>query len=353
MKRTLLLIAGFAVSTAFAQVDRVSLVETFTSSTCGPCNPGNVNLENILSNSVNNGKYAKIKYQMSWPGTGDPYFTNEGDIRRGYYSVSSIPYTAIDAGYNGNPSSLSQTHFNNAYAVPAQADIHAWYQIDEPNQTVNVQVDFQTFQDLNPGSRLFVAIIEYTTDNNVKSNGETEFHHVMKKLIPSAAGKVLSAMTANQSVSYDFSFQFPGNYRLPANATDPIDNTIEHSVEEFSDLGVIVWAQHPNTKEVYQAANAIMGIGGLEEQPTSIASSKVYPNPMNESGVLAFHLMNNTDVSIQIVNAQGQVIKTDELSGLEIGRVEYPFDLKGLANGIYSIRVVAGNDILTERVSKL
>lgn len=353
MKRTLLLLAGFISSVSFAQVERVTLVETFTSSTCPPCNPGNINLEGILANSVNDGKYASIKYQMSWPGTGDPYFTNEGDIRRGYYSVTSVPYTALDAGYNGNPSSLTQTHFNNAYAVPPKADIHAWYQIDEPNQTVNVQVDFETFQDLYPGSRLFVGIYENVTDNNVKTNGETEFYHVMKKLVPSAAGKVLSAMTAGQMVHYDFTFEFQGSYRLPGDATDPIDNAIEHSVEEFSDLGVVVWAQHPNSHEVYQAANAVMGLAGLVEQPENIASSKVYPNPLNDNGVLVFHLLNSSDVSIQIVNAQGQVILTDELNGLETGRIEYPFDLNGLGKGMYSIRVVSGSDVLTERVTKL
>ena len=59
------------------------MFEVFTSSTCGPCVQGNINLGNVLSNYSE--QYSLLKYQMSWPGNGDPYFTDEGYDRRVFY----------------------------------------------------------------------------------------------------------------------------------------------------------------------------------------------------------------------------------------------------------------------------
>ena len=67
-------------------VARTPVLEAFTSSTCGPCTPGNINVGNVLSAFPD--EYSKVNYQMSWPGSGDPYFTNEGGDRRTYYDVN-------------------------------------------------------------------------------------------------------------------------------------------------------------------------------------------------------------------------------------------------------------------------
>jgi thiol-disulfide isomerase/thioredoxin len=65
------------------------LFELFTSSTCGPCVEAHEVLDELFENNPN--EYASIKYQMNWPGSGDPYYTEEGGVRRDYYNVNSIP----------------------------------------------------------------------------------------------------------------------------------------------------------------------------------------------------------------------------------------------------------------------
>ncbi len=37
-----------------------------------------------------------VKYQMGRPGSGDPYFTTEGQGRRGIYSVTGVPTMRIN-----------------------------------------------------------------------------------------------------------------------------------------------------------------------------------------------------------------------------------------------------------------
>ena len=55
--------------------ERKVLVEELTSSTCGPCAQLNNLFNPWLANNAE--KVTVIKYQMNWPGTGDPYYTAE------------------------------------------------------------------------------------------------------------------------------------------------------------------------------------------------------------------------------------------------------------------------------------
>ncbi len=351
--KNILALASLCIATvSFGQVERVAMVETFTSSTCPPCNPGNVQLQSVLENGQNDGKYVSLKYQMSWPGSGDPYFTSEGNTRRNSYGVSGIPETFVDGGliFDGNPSNIGQSDLNNSYAVDPKVDLRAYYQVDEAAQKVDIQVDLESFIDMFPGNRLYVAIYEYTTYNNTGGNGETQFEHVMKKMVPSTTGTVIYPMNIGDTNHYDLSFTFPGTYRLPPNATDPIDNSIEHSVEEFSDLGVAVWVQ-ASSKEVLQAANALMGTAGLEENGASLLSPVIYPNPAAENATVVFRTTHAQDATVEVYNLMGELVSSEELKGLEAGRIEHVLNTSELAGGVYTVCIRSGNESINRRLS--
>lgn len=341
----------FIGASAFAQ-DRVTLVETFTSSTCPPCNPGNVALEGLLSNPVNDGKFVSVKYQMNWPGSGDPYYTAELGSRKNIYSVQSVPNTQIDAGFDDGPGSMTQSDLDNAYAVAPLADISAYYQVNEATQTVDVQVDFEALADLPPSSRLFVAIFEYETSNNVGGNGETQFEHVVKKIYNGASGLHIGPHSNGDTGHEELTYTFNGNYVLPANATVAHDASVEHTVEEFSDLGVAVWIQSNITKEIYQSAYATVGFSPLSiEEQDAFATAKIYPNPTAGNAAIAFQsVQNQEEVSINIVNAMGQVVHFDMLENVEAGRTVYDFNTSGLASGIYSVNISSEAGSISKRL---
>ena len=46
-------------------------------------------MEGIFNN--NPGEHNSIKYQMHYPGNGDPYFTYEGLDRYNFYGINSVP----------------------------------------------------------------------------------------------------------------------------------------------------------------------------------------------------------------------------------------------------------------------
>jgi hypothetical protein len=60
------------ISIASGTVDRKPLFEMFTSSTCGTCGGANENLDGILADNPDS-LYSLVKYQVNWPGSGDPY----------------------------------------------------------------------------------------------------------------------------------------------------------------------------------------------------------------------------------------------------------------------------------------
>ena len=63
--------------------------EEFTSSTCGPC--ASFNNSFVPWSQTHQDEIVLVKYQMNWPGNGDPYYTAEGGTRRSYYGVSYVP----------------------------------------------------------------------------------------------------------------------------------------------------------------------------------------------------------------------------------------------------------------------
>ena len=70
-------------------VAKKPLFEVFTSSTCSPCAQANPIIDAIFA--ANPDEFSLIKYQMDWPGSGDPYYTEQCGVRGNYYGVSFVP----------------------------------------------------------------------------------------------------------------------------------------------------------------------------------------------------------------------------------------------------------------------
>lgn len=226
-----------AMHIATQTVQRTPLYEEFTSSTCNPC--ATFNSTYFTTNFLNNnaGNFSIIKYQMNWPDSGDPYYTDEGGVRRVYYGVNFVPTLFIDAkeGTHFNTGQL-QSDLDNELAKPAFFTMTADYQIS--GDTISVNSDITPYLDA-PNFTVQMAVVEKTTTGNVASNGETEFHYVMMKMLPDALGTQInftSGTPENINESFDMSSTF---------------------VEEMSDLAVVAFVQNDETKEVFQSVFAL------------------------------------------------------------------------------------------------
>ena len=325
-------------------VTRRPLYETFTSSTCPPCVPANTNMEALFNANNNLGEQSSVKYQMSWPGAGDPYYTDEGGDRRVYYGVNSVPNVAIDGGWNNNGNSLTQGIMDQFKSVPAFIDLDVKHTIS--GQKIDVEIDADLLNAFSsPANTLHVAVVENITYQNIGTNGETEFHHVMKKMLPDASGTTIGAQAKGQQ-NWTMSYTFNGSYRLSNNASDPINHATEHSIEDFNNIGVIAWIQDAGTKEVFQSASNMQSIGILEN--LKALDFSVYPNPANDFVNIRFN-ENNTDISIELINALGQTVYSEAIEDTYMGE-SVELNISSLKTGIYIVKVATEGKLTSQKL---
>lgn len=214
------------IGVALGSTQRIPMIEHFSSSTCGPCVNVNTTMANLTAN--NPGKFTYTKYQMNWPGNGDPYYTNEGGTRRTYYGVSAVPQCFLD-GEDQGYAAVTQTTLDNHYNNPAFADVRGSFNVS--GGVITVKVDFMSYYDLST-AKAFVSVNEKETHNNVGGNGETSFHHVFMKFLTDATGDAVNIEAGNYQ-HFEYSYDMSSTH-----------------VEEMSDLEVSAWIQNYNTKEM-------------------------------------------------------------------------------------------------------
>jgi hypothetical protein len=360
MKRISMLAALFLsayITVAQDLVPKIPVYEIFSSSTCPPCKPANDYLTPLFEGYE--GELAIVKYQMSWPGNGDPYYTSEGGSRRSYYAVNGVPAVfrnSVSTPYN----QFTTATIDADLALEASMVMELRYLINVDSQTIRVRAHVEALGEYTDGGqRLLIPIVEHKTTLNKETNGETEFHNVFKKMLPSPQGDIIiGTINAGDVFEYDTTYVFQGDYRLPASALDPIDNEIEHSVEEFEDLHVIMFMQSLLDKEIYQGAIGVreFDVANLERPwgsdplpPLNVADFNrqngfgLFPNPANDNVYLEL----GTEQSIELVRVYAV---TGELV-FELGQAQFSrFELSTSTweQGLYMVEVVTANGRFTK-----
>jgi hypothetical protein len=335
-------IATKTINVMSKTIKRTPLLEVFTSSTCPPCTPGNIQLHSVIDPIPAAEKPCTIKFQQDFPGTGDPYCTTEGVNRRNYYAVNSIPRMEIDGGWDQNAQSFTTAILNAAKANASQYDMSGTYWID--GHTVHGKVTYAPAFNAAAGTKLYVAIIENKTTKNKKTNGETEFLQVMKKMIPSEGGTTLPAQADGASVTTNFDYSFQGNYRLSADgaAANRIVHASENSVEEFTDLAMVAWLQAPD-KTVFQALNLTATPTGIGNFSANINAVNIYPNPSNTEVNIAFTATKTANTTILMMNTEGKIVYSSK-KDMQAGDNKVTINTAELANGIYNIAIIDANN---------
>jgi hypothetical protein len=217
-----------SVSVAIGAAEKIPMIEHFSSSTCGPCVSVNTAMLNFCNN--NPGRFTYTKYQMNWPGSGDPYYTEEGGVRRNYYGVNAVPQCFLD-GEDQGYAAITQTVFDEHAERTAFMDVRGSFSVS--GNTISVKADIMPYIDAD--ARVFISVNEKETHGNVGSNGETSFHHVFMKMLPDAQGTSIN-FTSCENQHLEFTQDMSGT-----------------NVEEMSDLEVSIWVQNYNTKELFNS----------------------------------------------------------------------------------------------------
>jgi hypothetical protein len=294
----------------FAQTPRKVLLEHFTQASCGPCAQLNPGLQTLLDA---NPEVVYIKYQVSWPGTDPMYLHNTGNVnqRVNFYNVSSVPQSVFEGNvYQGSPSGLSQSNINMRSTVPAQFELQVQSHLNDAKDSIFATITLKKTEDLdNTAVYTRVAVIEkhiqFTTPPG--NNGEKDFYHVMKKLLPYPLGTaVTSSLAVGETQTFDVSWKLQNVY-------------------DVNELTVLAFIQNQNTKDVYQAAYSTNAVASSDKDiSASIAAVQVFPNPAKENVSLVF----NTDISkYDVYNSNGQLKFSGNPEELKINTHAWPAGL--------------------------
>ncbi|MBR4838719.1 MAG: T9SS type A sorting domain-containing protein [Bacteroidales bacterium] len=217
------------VSVACIPASRKPLFEHFSASSCGTCPVLSEAMDAFCNN--NPGTFTYVKYMMNWPPPGDPYYTQEGNIRKTYYDVNQIPWLFMDS-YDCGVNAPSQALFNEHLNESATMEIGGSFYTDGSMIHINAEImPYASLDDV----RVYVSVNEKITHNNATTNGETSFHHVMMKMLPGGQGATMSLKAGHlERLTFDY------------------DMSSTH-VEEMDDLEVAVWIQRHETKRVYNS----------------------------------------------------------------------------------------------------
>ena len=217
------------VDIAFGGTQRTPMIEHFSSSTCDPCVAVNATMAELTDN--NKGKYTYTKYTVNGPGSGDPYYTEEVGTKMSYYNVLSVPQVHFD-GVFIDKTIINDETFQNHYKTQSLANVRGAFNVE--GDTINVIADFMTYFNAK-NIKAYVSVNEKTTTKNTGTNKETEFHHVMMKMLSSDQGTALD-INAGEYKRLEFSYDMSQTF-----------------MEDINDLEVALWLQDEDTKEIYNS----------------------------------------------------------------------------------------------------
>jgi len=305
---------------------KVPMYEKFSSSTCPPCYSFNTNAFNPFFSSYGHDKATLISYQVWWPGAGDPYSGTSGSpvrqeiqTRVNYYGVNAAPTLLLNTEEGTFSSS---TLLQNALDDMIATDNVSFFKIDA-DHTINGN-DITVTMDVTPyisgNYNLQVIVIEKTTTGNVATNGETEFHNVFMKGLPSTAGTALS-LVQDEVQHLEFTHDMSDTF-----------------VEEMDDLAVVVFLQDNVTKEIMQSTYTDASGIVLGTDEMSKSHIVLVPNPT--SGIVK--IISENDVDVQIFDLSGKNVYNQSAVANDT-----TLNLSGLGKGIFIVNMIDKDGVTT------
>lgn len=335
---------------AAADVPRRFLAEKFTSSTCPPCASWNQNVYNTaLANYNKPGEPIIVNYQVPIPSAGDPSHNPDSDMRRSYYGVNSAPTmvaNGMTVDYSNAPGGTwadAATYYSQieqeGAAQPAFVSVGgtATYDRQAGSSTADVSASatVNSNLDLSQGNyALQIVVAQKYYTYNAASNGDVNYKHVMRKMLPSPNGTALN-VTAGGSTTVNENYTFniggvtggaAGNFNL-----------------WNDDIEVVFIVEDRDNNMVMNADIANLTYVGLEE--TDLVKASIFPNPAND--VLNIQLDEEQELNVKIFDLSGKVVLAKEY-GQSFGE---QINTSNLQAGMYIVQVVVDGKMASQRIA--
>lgn len=254
LKKLLLSVTALAcIFPAFAQHQRRVLIEEFTNASCPPCAAQNPTFNTTVAANID--YLTPIKYQTNWPGYDPMNEQNPTEVktRVDYYGVDGVPNGRQNGVLEVFPmTSYTAAMIQTAYNTLTPVTIALTHSLTADFDSILINVTVKSEEALAGTLRLRVGVIESEIlfDAAPGSNGEKDFYHVMRKMLPGADGTATGDFAAAEEKTYSFAWPIGYAYNL-------------------NHIGAVAWLQDDATKLVYQSAIS-EPIGGITDEGIKI-----------------------------------------------------------------------------------
>jgi Secretion system C-terminal sorting domain/Cleaved Adhesin Domain len=193
-------------------------------------------------------------------------------------------------------------------------------------------------------------VLVSTTDNIESSFTDTIF----------VAAEFLAGASSNgpNYSAYTFSDGFVHGSDLTYVEFDPASDSanllgvlrpFSASLAQYAGQTIYIAWLHDSFDDNLIALDDILITGNLAAGVQQIENKeevKVYPNPASERIEFSYNQKSSAQVSAQIFDVKGAVVRTITKGMMLSGEQKLAIDIKGLASGNYQLKVAAGNQVL-------
>ncbi len=249
-----------------AQSPKKVVIEHFTQASCPPCAGTNPIIHPIMERNAD--KIVRVTHQVSWPGEDPMNKDNSTDVagRVSYYGINGVPSSRVGGNNLGSPlDAITDDNINSAAAEQTNYELTVNPVLNPNLNEVEINVSIKLTGPLQGNPVLRVAINEkiISWDSPPGTNGEREFHHVMKKYLPNTAGtNIKDLAVVGETKTYKFNYTYKNIY-------------------DIATLEAVAFIQDESTKSIAQGASAdfpyvqTSGVDGVIRfgSPTSTSST--------------------------------------------------------------------------------
>lgn len=264
MKKILILIAIFSVI-ALSQQQRVTVIEKLSNASCSSCAFVNRTLVPNLQGQQN---VLLLTYPWHDGGHYDPMGIFALDYVRtrmaNYYKMPGFPYAAVNGQNSQFAGNIRETNFETMENSEINVEIQSTIEGTSFNSNVTIEALTETGALYSPDLKVFPILYESEIifDNPPGSNGEREFHNVVRYILTDNSGEKANLSLENKSNQFEFSRE------------------IDIETINTDKLFLAVLVQDLNSGLIYQAQTSkVEAVSSVESTDQGL----LYPNPSNNN----------------------------------------------------------------------
>jgi len=348
--------------------------EERTGTWCGWCPRGAVGLANMEAQN----DFIGIAVHN---GSNDPMRVTAYDSGINAYIPASFPGGGVDRVDEGNPSAANFLAMHNqrkTALVPCDVkNIVATY-----NTTTNqiaVSADSEWYGNISGNFRLSCVIVEddvvpttsQTDQVNYYSgggNGSMAFPNGMNNNYDFGGASAPDPVAPSLFLGYDHTARSLSSNNILGDAGSLPAGTVTMGVHShtFTNISLStvddVTKSHAVVMVVNSANGEILNAGEVPLTQSNVSvrefnanafNLNVFPNPTSNVATVTFDLTEAASVKMEVINAIGSVVLTENVGVMNAGVQTFNFDGTKMPNGIYFVNLTIDGQIITKKVSLL